>query len=106
MSINAGEYGVAFNLNTNYALNSATSLTLNFTRQDGTTFIATGPDVTAPGTPLVTTDGNGTFAANQYAQYKFKTGDLTTPGTYTVRLTYIDATKKLISDPASFTVNA
>lgn len=101
-TINVGEYGLNFNVNTNYTLTSATSLVMNFTRPDGTTFTGT-PTVGA--SPLVTTD-QGTFAANQYASYPFVAGDLSQEGTYGVRLVYVDATKRLVSDPASFTVNA
>lgn len=103
-TINVGEYGLSFNVNANYPLNAATTLTMEFTRPDGTTFSATAPAVTVPASPLVTPD-QGTFAAYQYASYGFIAGDLNQAGEYIVRLRYVDATKSLHSDPASFTVN-
>ena len=98
--MNVGEYGLALNINVNYDLSAAISLVLAFVRPDTTIF--TGVP-TAPATPLVKPD-QGTFAANQYARYIFKSGDLTVPGTYLVRLTYLDISKKLISDVTSFDV--
>lgn len=103
-SPNVGEWGIAYNLNANYNMIAATGLSMAFTRPDGSSFTRTGSDVTAPATPLVT-DDMGTFAASEYAKYVFKAGDLTMQGLYTVRLTYDDATKHLVSDFADFTVN-
>ena len=106
MSKNVGEYGVLFNFNANYALTAATSLMLSFTRPDGTTFSATGSQVTAPNVPYVTTDGNGTFNAGEYARYTVAQGDWTVSGQYSVRLTYIDTTPMLLrSEPVWFVVN-
>lgn len=101
MTMNVGEYGLALNLNVNYTLTGYTSLTMNFMRPDGTTFTSTG--VTVPNTPFVAADG--TYAASQYARYVFTAGDLNQAGDYKVRLTYQDATKRLVSDVAGFTVN-
>jgi hypothetical protein len=101
MTINVGEYGIAFDLNVNYDLSGATLLEMRFTRPDGTTFTGVA---TRGAVPLVTVD-QGTFAANKYATYVFKDGDLTLPGDYPVRLAYTDASKRLISDPTSFAVN-
>lgn len=101
--MNVGEYGLAFNMNVNYDLSSYTTLSLAFTRPDGTVFTATNPQVTISASPLTTT--LGTFAANQYVNYITATGNITVPGTYSVRLTYTDSTKRLISDTATFTVN-
>lgn len=102
--MNVGEYGIAFNLNVGYDISGNTALTLTFTRPDGSTFIKSNPQVSVGGSPL-TTD-IGTFAANQYAACLFADGDLTEPGTYGARLTYTDVTKRLVSDPVTFTVNA
>jgi len=102
--MNVVEYGIAHNLNVNYNISAFTSLSLVYTRFDGTQFTRTNGDVTVPAVPLVTTD-MGTFAANQYAKYIFKAGDLTIAGTYTVRLTYTDASKRLVSDQTSFVVS-
>jgi len=105
--MNVGEYGIAFNLNVSYNISAFTTLTLNITRPDATTISRTGADVTAPATPLVTS--LGTFAANEYAKYYFKSGDLSQAGQYTVRLVFDNAAAvpplHLVSDIASFTVN-
>jgi hypothetical protein len=103
--MNVGEYGLSLNVNVNYTLTGFTTLTLDITRPSGSAISRTGADVTAPAVALVTPD-MGTFAASQYAKYIIKTGDLTEAGEYTVRLTYTDASKRLISDSTSFTVNA
>lgn len=100
MSINVGEYGIALNLNVNYDLSKATSLAISFIRPDDTVFVGIP---TAPDTP-VTAPGLGTFLASQYAQYIFEDGDLPIAGEYRVRLTYVDATKRLVSDITSFEV--
>ena len=101
--MNVGEYGISFNLNVNYDMSGFTSLSLDFTRPDGTTISRANGVVTVPSSPLVTPDG--TFAANQYCTYAFQSGDINQEGTYSARLTYNDATKRLISDPVTFTIN-
>lgn len=100
---NVGEWGISYNLNVNYNISAYTSLSMAFTRPDGTSFTRTGSDVTVPTVALVT-DDSGTFAANQYATYVFRAGDLSVPGVYIVRLTYEDAAMHLVSDFADFTV--
>lgn len=101
--MNVGEYGLTFNMNVNYDISSNTTLNLVFTRPDATTFTATNPAVSVGSISLVTPIG--TFAANQYSIYIIALGNLTVAGTYTVRLTYIDSTKRLISDISSFIVS-
>lgn len=101
--MNVGEYGIAHNVNVGYDISGKTSLILSYTRPDGTTFTANDPAVTVGTVPINTT--SGPFAANQYCVYVFKTGDLTVPGIYSVRLVYNDATKHLISDATTFTIN-
>lgn len=101
--MNVGEYGIAFNLNVGFDISGNSSLSLVFTRPSGSTFTAVKPDVSVGSTPITTT--SGPFAANQYSVYLFKDGDLTEKGQYTARLTYTDATKHLVSDPVTFTVN-
>lgn len=101
--MNVGEHGIVHSLNVNYTISGFTTLSQTYTRQDGTTFTRTNGDVTTPGVALVTPD-QGTFAAGKYSSYTFKAGDLTVAGVYTVRLTYTDATKRLVSDATSFTV--
>jgi hypothetical protein len=101
MTMNVGEYGLVFNLNVNFDISAATSLQLAITRPDGTA-IAGVPTVGL--VDLVTSD-SGTFLAKQYCGYTFQNGDLNQTGDYLARLTYTDATKRLISDPTSFTVS-
>lgn len=101
MTINVGEYGLALNLNVNYDISASTALQLLITRPDGTTI--TGVPIVGL-VDLVTTD-DGTYPAKQYCTYKFAAGDLIQAGDYTVRLTYTDSTKRLISDPTSFSVS-
>jgi hypothetical protein len=102
MTMNVGEYGLVMNLNVNFDISAATSLQLAITRPDGTT-IAGVPTVGA--VDLVTGDGNGTFLAHKYCTYTFVAGDLSQAGDYLARVTYTDASKRLISDPTSFTVS-
>jgi hypothetical protein len=101
MTINVGEYGLALNLNVNYDISAATALQLAITRPDGT--LVTG--VPTVGLVDLVTGDDGTYPAKQYCTYKLVSGDLNQAGTYTTRLTYTDATKRLISDPTSFTVS-
>lgn len=101
--MNVGEYGIAFNLNVGFNISGNSALTLAFTRPSGSTFTAVKPAVSVGAAPISTT--SGPFAANEYCVYIFKAGDLTEAGTYSVRLQYDDATKHLISDAVTFTVN-
>jgi hypothetical protein len=99
---NMGEYGIAYDVNTNYDMSAATSVQMAITRPDGT-------KITAPATvgmvDLVT-PSMGTFAAKKYCTYVFQDGDLDQAGDYSARVIYTDASKRLISDPVGFTVNA
>lgn len=101
--MNVGEYGIAFNLGVGYDISGSSSLSLAFTRPDGSVFTATNPQVAA-GTVDIT-NGTVSFPAKQYAQYAIGQGLLTIPGQYSARLTYTDATKLLKSDTVTFTVN-
>ena len=101
--MNVGEYGIVYNLNVNFDISGFTSLSLTFTKPDLTTLVVASPQVTVGSAPVVTSQG--TFAANQYAVYKFAVGDISLPGTYSARLTYVDASKRLISDANNFVVN-
>lgn len=100
MSTNVGEHGQNLNINVSFDISGASALSLSITKPDGAAFAATPVvgqvDLETP---------EGTFQANQYAVYKLQPGDLSEPGDYLVRLTYTDATKRLISDPTSFSVN-
>lgn len=103
--MNVNEYGIAFHLNVNFDISGFTALSLVFTKPSGAILTKTNGDVTVPASPLVTSD-QGTFAANEYVKYTFVLGDISEAGTYSVRLTYTDASKRLISDVTTFTVSA
>lgn len=100
MTVNVGEFGLALNINVNFDISGASNLSLSITRPDNSAF---------SGTPVIgqvdlATPDQGTFTAKQYAIYLIQPGDLTAPGTYRTRLTYTDATKRLVSDVTSFDV--
>lgn len=99
--MNAGEYGVIFRLGVGFDLSANTALSLTFTRPDNTTLTVSNPSVTAPNS------AGGSFSADQYFQYTFADGDVGSgdAGDWTVRGTYTDGSKQLISDAATFTVN-
>ena len=101
--MNVGEYGIALNVLVSYNIAGFTSLGMEFTRPNNTAFVAAKPQVSVGSAPLSTPFG--TFAANQYASYTFADGDLTVPGIYSVRVTCTDATKHLVSDAVTFTIN-
>ena len=104
--MNANEYGVIFRFSTGYDMSGFTGLSLTFTKPDASTLTVTNlssSPVTLGSINVATT--LGTFASHQYVNYTFAAGDINQAGTYTVRLTYTDSTKKLISDPATFTIN-
>lgn len=101
MTINRGEYGIAYDLLLNYDVSAATSLQIVIDRPDGTQ-ITGAPTV---GLVDLVTDCQGTFPAKQYCTYVFKDGDLNQVGDHFARVIYTDSTKRLISDPTSFTVS-
>jgi len=100
MTANVGEYGHAVNVFVAYDMSLQNSLQATIERPDKSQIVGAAVLGTAP----LVTDG-GTFPANQYCTYTVKDGDLTVPGEYIVRITYKDGTKRLISDPTSFTVS-
>lgn len=102
--MNVGEYGVLFEINVNFDIGAATSLTLNFTKPDNTTLSVSTPNVT-PGATTISTPF-GQFLANQYAVYRFVQGNVDQAGVWKVRLVYNDATQHLISDVATFSISA
>jgi len=99
------EYGVIFRFSVGYDISAETELSLVFTKPDGTVMPAkVTPDVSVGVTPVVTT--LGTFAANEYVNYTFVSGDIDQAGVWTAQLTYDEgATIRLISDKAQFTVD-
>jgi hypothetical protein len=102
--MNVSEWGLTYNLNQNFNIAGFTTLSLEITRPDGTTFTRTNPTVTVGAVPLVT-DDDGTYAANEYSIYVIQAGDLTVDGTYTSRLTYTDGSKHLVGDATTFEVS-
>lgn len=100
MSINVGEYGLAYRLNVSYDMSSNTSLSFEFVRPDKSVIVRDG----VLGTAALVTEEYGTFPANQYASYVFADGDLTLPGKYTARLIYNSPGKRLKSDIDGFMV--
>lgn len=101
--MNVNEYGIVFYLNTSYVMTAFTSLSLAITRPDASVLTVTNPAVSVGLVNLTTP--NGTYLANQYIKYTLASGDITLAGTYTVRLTYLEAGIRLISDVVTFTVN-
>lgn len=101
--MNVNEYGVDFLMSTSYDMSGFTSLSLEFTKPDDTTLVVTDPAVSVPASPVATTAG--TFAANQYISYTFQIGDVDQTGEWSARLTYVDGSKRLISEIALFTVD-
>lgn len=102
--MNVNEYGVVFRIGVGFDIHAFSTLSITFTRPDGTTLTVSNPNVTVGGFDVLTT--LGTFSANQYALYTFQNGDVTKPGLWTARLTYQDTTpRQLISSPGTFTIN-
>ena len=96
----ASEYGIQFNVGMNFDMSAQTSLSLKFTRPDGTTLTVAPTLGTVPLiTPL------NLFAANTYITYVIAANDLPTDGGYQMRLTYVDAYKRLLSPVINFAVS-
>lgn len=101
-----GEWGVVFLFSTGFNMQNETSLSLKFTKPDGTTMTETNATGVSVGTTNITTT-LGIFPAYEYVQYTFKNGDVNQAGTWVAQLTYQDATpQNLISDPAQFVVSS
>lgn len=104
VTVNEGEYGIACVFSTAYDMSAFTTISLKFTKPDGTVLMVTDANgVTVPNTPITTV--LGTFAANKYARYAFQNGDLDQTGVWKCRVLYTDATPQhLISNESTFTV--
>ena len=98
-----GEYGINFVLGVGYNISGFSSLTLTFTKPDGTTLVVTDPAVAVGSGDIVTE--LGTFADETYATYTFQSGDVDQDGEWSVILTYVDGSKQLFSDVARFTID-
>ena len=105
MSLKVGEYGKTIRVDSDFDLTANTELTLVFTKPDGTTLTKVKADgVSAPGVD-VTSPAGELFAANEYFEYDFASGDLDQAGRWFVRGEYDDATPKIfIGDTVEFTV--
>lgn len=105
MSLKVGEYGKTIRVDSDFDLTANTELTLVFTKPDGTILTKVKADgVSAPGVDVTSPDGE-LFAANEYFEYDFASGDLDQAGRWFVRGEYDDATpKNFIGDTVEFTV--
>lgn len=101
--MNIGEHGIIFRLSTGFDMSGMTSLSLAFTKPGGTTLTKTNPSVTVGSGNVSTTLGQ--FLDKKYVNYTFANGDVTEAGLWSVRLTYVDASLRLISNAATFTIN-
>lgn len=99
--MNLNEYGVVLQFGVSFNMVSETSLSLAFTKPDGTTL--TVPAVL--GIVDISTE-LGTFTGYTYVTYTFTSGQVDQTGQWSVRLTYKDASPaQLISTPGYFTVH-
>lgn len=107
MSLKVGEIGKTIRVDNDFDLSFNTELTLTFTKPDGTTLTKTktSDGVSAPGVEVTDPVTGEVFAASQYMEYDFSSGDLDQSGRWFVKSTYTDATPKtFIGDCAEFTV--
>lgn len=100
-TITVTEYGIDLIMGVSFDMSGNTDLDFRFKKPDDTLL-----DVTAVlGTsPIVTTAG--TFAANEWAQYTFLSGDIGADddGEWKVQLQYTDTSAFLLSSIANFDV--
>ncbi len=104
--LKVGEFGKIVQMGTSFDMSANTDLNIVFTKPDQTQLTVTA-GVTAPAIPA-TVDVNGvstTFAANEYLQYSFVSGDLDQAGTWIANGVYIEGTtKRFCGDAFSFLV--
>lgn len=102
--MNVNEFGVEYVFSTGYDMSANTSISIAFTKPDGTTLTVSNPSVTVPTIDLETTDG--LFLAHQYVSYTFQSGDVDQVGTWSARVIYTDAApRRLTSDIDTFEVH-
>ncbi|NIA67779.1 hypothetical protein HBA54_04175 [Pelagibius litoralis] len=97
--MNLNEYGVIFRHGVGFDLSSNTALSITFTKPSGATLTVSNPSVTAPASI------GGSFSANEYFSYVFADGNVDEAGEWSVRATYTDGSKQLISDAVTFIIN-
>lgn len=102
--MNLGEYGVVYRQNVGFDISANTSLSITFTKPDGSTLVVTTG--VSFGAVDVQTE-YGTFTAHQYATYTFVSGDVDQVGDWSGRVTYNNTGlgQHLISTPGPFTVS-
>lgn len=85
-------------------MSASTSLTIHFTKPDGTLLVVTSPDVTAPAVPVVDPD-LGPLAASEYMQYTTQAGDIDQAGVWRACGVYVDAApSNFPGETSTFTV--
>ena len=107
-----GESGVTIVIGTSYDLSGKTSLTVKIINPDGTEQTVADGDITISAASYSST--HGTFASNTYAMFdttssmfvQAQIASGASNGTWSAYLTYVDATKTLISDTFTITVDA
>jgi len=86
-------------------MSAFTSLTIHFTKPDGTLLVVTSPDV-ALGAAVDDPD-LGPLAANEYMVYTTEAGDIDQVGVWRACGVYVDAApSNFPSDTSTFTVEA
>ena len=101
--LTVGEYGVVIRVNVGIDVSEYTSISLIFTKPSGAVLEVENPLVYVPSTDVNT--NLGVFYGKKYCEYSFKEGDLDQCGNWTVRVVYVDQSKKLISPIKNFTVS-
>ena len=101
--MNVNESGIAICFSTGFNMAGFDTISIEFTKPDGTTLTVDNPSVTVPGTPIETTAG--LFNANEYAQYVTQPGDINQVGEWSARVYYTDSSPlDLISDVGTFEI--
>lgn len=104
MALHVNDVGKLFRLATSFNMSAATSLTINFTKPDGTTLsVTTG--VTAPAAAITDPD-LGALAASEYMQYSIVATNIDQAGVWRACGIYTTATESFSSAEATFTVLA
>ena len=106
MGLKVGEIGKIINVNTDFDLTGNTDVQLKFTKADASILtVDKAGGVSVPAVPFTDPDTGDIYAAGEYLQYAFQSGDLSVAGQWYVSGRYIDATPKdFCGDSAAFTV--
>ena len=106
MTIKKDEKGQPFRIGTGFDMSGSTSLTIKFTKPDGTELTVTNPDVTAPATPLVNDPYLGSIPASTYFEYTSTGLDFDQAGeNWKACGTYADASLTLFTGEVTFTID-